>query len=62
MEDELSDARLEASKLKTELVSERSAWEVKLSEMQSRMNEVYYILLQLILPILCNYILIMGTH
>ncbi|XP_065335876.1 uncharacterized protein LOC135936824 isoform X2 [Cloeon dipterum] len=39
MEDELSDARLEASKLKTELVSERSAWEVKISEMQSRLNE-----------------------
>ncbi|KAF4522420.1 hypothetical protein B566_EDAN007670 [Ephemera danica] len=40
MEDELSDARLEASKLKTELVSERSAWEVKLSEMQSHLNEL----------------------
>lgn len=40
MEDELSEARLEASKLKTELISERSAWEVKLSELQSRVNEV----------------------
>ena len=40
MEDELSEARLEASKLKTELISERSAWEVKMSEMQSRINEV----------------------
>jgi hypothetical protein len=40
MEDELSEARLEASKLKTELISERSAWEVKLSEMQSHVNEV----------------------
>lgn len=40
MEDELSEARLEASKLKTELVSERSSWEIKLSELHSRVNEV----------------------
>lgn len=40
MEDELSEARLEGSKLKTELVSERSSWEIKLSEMHSRLNEV----------------------
>lgn len=40
MEDELSESRLEASKLKTELVSERSTWEIKISEMKSRMNEV----------------------
>lgn len=40
MEDELSEARLESSKLKTELVSERSSWEIKLSEMQTRVNEV----------------------
>ncbi|PNF26593.1 hypothetical protein B7P43_G11349 [Cryptotermes secundus] len=40
MEDELSEARLEASKLKTELISERSAWEVKLSEIQSHVNEL----------------------
>ncbi|KAL0267672.1 UNVERIFIED_CONTAM: hypothetical protein PYX00_009869 [Menopon gallinae] len=40
MEDELSEARLECSKLKTELVSEKSAWEVKLSELQSRVNEL----------------------
>lgn len=40
MEDELSESRLETSKLKTELVSERSTWEIKLSEMQSRLNEV----------------------
>jgi hypothetical protein len=42
MEDELSEARLEASKLKTELISERSAWEVKLSEIQSHVNEVHF--------------------
>lgn len=41
MEDELSEAKLEASKYKTELVSEKSAWEIKLSELQSRINEVY---------------------
>lgn len=40
MEDELSEAKLEASKLKTELVSEKSAWQIKLSEMQSQINEL----------------------
>lgn len=40
MEDELSEARLECSRLKTELVSERSNWEVKLSEFHSRVNEL----------------------
>lgn len=39
LEDELSEARLEASKSKTELVSEKSASEIKISEMQSKMNE-----------------------
>lgn len=40
MEDELSEARLEASKLRTELVSDKSAWEVKVSELQSKVNAV----------------------
>lgn len=40
MEDELSEARLESSKLKTELVSERTTWEVKMSELHSRVNEL----------------------
>lgn len=40
MEDELSESRLEASKLKTELVSEKSGWQIKFAEMQSRINEV----------------------
>ncbi|XP_018565745.1 putative leucine-rich repeat-containing protein DDB_G0290503 isoform X3 [Anoplophora glabripennis] len=40
MEDELSEARLESSRLKTELVSERSSYEVKLSELHSRVNEL----------------------
>lgn len=39
-EDELCEARLLASKLNTELVSERSTAEVRLAEMQSRLNEV----------------------
>ncbi|XP_041975250.1 nucleoprotein TPR isoform X2 [Aricia agestis] len=39
LEDELCESRLLASKLNTELVSERSAAEVRLSEMQSRLNE-----------------------
>ncbi|KAJ8684430.1 hypothetical protein QAD02_020222 [Eretmocerus hayati] len=40
LEDELSEAKLDASKLKTELASEKSAWDIKLSEMQSRVNEL----------------------
>lgn len=39
LEDELSEARLETSKLRTELVSEKSAADVKISEMSSRLNE-----------------------
>ncbi|XP_063899630.1 golgin subfamily A member 4 isoform X2 [Helicoverpa armigera] len=39
LEDELCEARLLASKLNTELISERSAAEVRFSEMQSRLNE-----------------------
>ena len=40
LEDELSEARLETSRLKAELVSEKSASHVKVSELQSRINEV----------------------
>lgn len=40
LEDELSETRLEASRLKAELVSEKSASHVKVSELQSRINEV----------------------
>lgn len=36
----MSEARLESSRLRTELVSERSAWEVKHSELMSKLNEV----------------------
>lgn len=41
LEDELSEARLETSRLKAELVSEKSASHVKVSELQSRINEVF---------------------
>ncbi|XP_076248487.1 uncharacterized protein LOC143188229 isoform X2 [Calliopsis andreniformis] len=40
LEDDLSEARLEASRLKAELVSEKSASHVKVSELQSRINEL----------------------
>ncbi|KAL6263567.1 hypothetical protein P5V15_006356 [Pogonomyrmex californicus] len=40
MEDELSETKLEASRLKAELVSEKSAGHVKVSELQSRINEL----------------------
>ena len=40
IEDELSEARLEASKVRTELVSELTAAEIKMSEMQSKLNEL----------------------
>ncbi|ENN81095.1 hypothetical protein YQE_02463, partial [Dendroctonus ponderosae] len=40
MEDELSESRLESSRLKTELISERSSWEVRLSELHSKVNEL----------------------
>lgn len=40
LEDELSEARLEASKLRTEMVSEKSGFEIKISEMTSKLNEV----------------------
>lgn len=49
MEDELSESKLEASKLKTELVSERSGWQIKMSEMQSRINEVAFIIIIIII-------------
>ncbi|XP_064292604.1 uncharacterized protein LOC128679771 isoform X4 [Plodia interpunctella] len=39
LEDELCESRMLASKLNTELVSEKSAAEVRFAEMQSRLNE-----------------------
>ncbi|XP_063548705.1 uncharacterized protein LOC134755936 isoform X1 [Cydia strobilella] len=39
LEDELCESRLNASKLNTELVSEKSSAEVRLAEMQSKLNE-----------------------
>lgn len=40
MEEQLSEARLECSRLKTELVTEKSSWEITKSEMTSRLNKV----------------------
>lgn len=40
LEDGLCEARMEASRARTELVSERSTAEIRLSEMQSKLNEV----------------------
>lgn len=42
MEEQLSEARLECSRLKTELVSEKSAWEITKSEMTSSINKVCF--------------------
>lgn len=39
LEDELCEARLDASKLKTDLVSEKTVSEIKISELKSRLNE-----------------------
>ncbi|XP_061708674.1 restin homolog isoform X3 [Cydia pomonella] len=39
LEDELCESRLNASKLNTELISEKSSAEVRLAEMQSKLNE-----------------------
>lgn len=43
LEDELSEARLEAAKLRTELVSEKSGADVKISELSSKINEVSFV-------------------
>lgn len=43
MDEQLSEARLECSRLKTELVSEKSAWEITKSEMTSSINKVTYL-------------------
>lgn len=39
LEDELCESRLETGKLKTELISEKTGSEIKISELQSRLNE-----------------------
>lgn len=40
LEDELSETRLECSKFKTQMVSDKSTYEVKILEMQTRINEL----------------------
>lgn len=39
LEDELSEARLELSKVRTDMISEKSAFEIKAAELQSKLNE-----------------------
>jgi chromosome segregation ATPase len=39
LEDELSESRLEASKIRTEMISEKTSFEIKIAEMQSKLNE-----------------------
>ncbi|XP_050432540.1 myosin-6 isoform X2 [Adelges cooleyi] len=40
LEEQLSESRLECSRMKTELVSEKSSWEITKSEMTSRINQL----------------------
>ena len=40
LEDELNEARSETSRVKTENINEKSAREIKISELQSKINEV----------------------
>ena len=40
LEDQLSAARLEASKLRTEATTERSSWEIRVHDLQTKINEV----------------------
>ena len=40
LEDELSEARMETSRVKTDYINEKATWEIKLSELQTKVNEV----------------------
>lgn len=40
LEDELNEARTETSRIKTEYINDKSAKEIKISELQSKINEV----------------------
>jgi len=40
LEDELGDSRRDTARAKTEIATERSTWELKLGEMQQKINEV----------------------
>ena len=40
LEDELNEARTETSRIKTEYINEKSAKEIKISELQTKINEV----------------------
>ncbi len=43
LEDELNEARTETSRIKTEYLNEKSAKEIKISELQTKINEVSFI-------------------
>lgn len=40
LEDELNEARTETSRIKTEYINEKSAKEIKIAELQTKINEV----------------------
>lgn len=42
LEDELNEARTEASRIKTEYLNEKSAKDIKLAELQTKINEVWF--------------------
>lgn len=42
LEDELNEARTETSRIKTEYINEKSAKEIKISELQTKINEVAF--------------------
>ncbi len=42
LEDELNEARTETSRIKTEYLNEKSAKEIKISELQTKINEVSF--------------------
>ena len=50
LEDELNEARTETSRIKTEYINEKSAKEIKISELQTKINEVS--------PIICVSIVV----
>lgn len=41
LEDELSESRRETARCKTELATENSTWEMKLAQLQQKINEVW---------------------
>ena len=44
LEDELNEARTETSRVKTEYLNEKSAKDIKISELQTKINEVLFLI------------------